>query len=98
MRPTICPRFSVVVFSQAVVLIEVANAAEQVRMKFEIPAADAISWGCTEDSVRPMVGTKKNGIPTPWMRNGRAMDQKLASAMKCARQNEIMAIQQTPNE
>src|ERR1700752_2239197 len=79
-------------------MIEVAKAAEEVRRKFDRPAAEATSCGSTDDSVSPVPGTKKKGMAKPWTRNGRAMAQKFMSDVKWVRQKVTPAIQATPNE
>src|SRR4030095_17132613 len=58
-------RLAVAVLSQAVVMIEVAKAAEVVRRKFCNPAAAAVSSASTELSDRLVVGGEKDGIAKP---------------------------------
>ena len=80
--PASTVRLAVAVLSQAVVMIEVAKAAAVVRRKFCRPAAEAVSSGSTEESVRLVVGMKKNGTATPSTNCGKANCQKVASTVK----------------
>jgi hypothetical protein len=86
------------VFSQTVVMIEVANAAEVVRRKFCRPAAAAVSSGSTDESDRLVVGMKKKGMAKPSTNCGMAISQKVTSVLKKPRQSATPAIQNTPNE
>src|SRR4051794_39572372 len=96
MWPTSSERLAWAELSQAVVMIEVAKAAEVVRRKFDSPAAEGVSCGSTEESMIEVAATKKNGMQKPWTRNVRAMNQKSASVVKWLRQKAISAIHRTP--
>ena len=72
--------------SQPVVMIEVANAAEVVRRKFDSPAADGVSCGSTEAMTMAVPATKKKGMQKPCARKVSATYQKSAWVVKWLRQ------------
>src|ERR1044071_6622841 len=70
-----------VLLSQLVVTTDVATAPDSVRRKFIRPAADAVSCSSTRASASVVIGTKKNGRPSPIASNGPDICQNVMSVV-----------------
>src|ERR1041385_2927782 len=74
-----------VLLSQLVVTTDVATAPDSVRRKFMRPAADAVSCSSTLASASVVIGTKKNGSPSPIASSGPEICQNVMSVVAIER-------------